>query len=1347
MEGTRSSFVCPHCDAEFTTTTNRNKHIRNVHPSTVYTCPLCGRVFITLNKLNLHLAGHSNSPPFPSSFDNLPTTTRNIYANNWLSVRTHSIIGENQSIYNFFWDPSEDAPQWRDQLLQMFHQQRFRFKINYSHSFLLRNRQNDELSFYHASVNNNSVLDTPRLVRDFRDFVSFLEELENTDILDHVRKQKPNSKYTVQAIMATSFYIYPVGFHIGCCSEDLPQATLYNKHIYCLQSDPLRKKPYTDNLCFFRCLALHKGATLLTLEEPTLQLFRRWWSDNPSEFLGVSLMDLENLEKLFSVNIDVFHYTDPSHDLSSLKLLSRSKGEYPTTMKLLQFSDHFMYIVNIHKLECCFECELCSAMFDTASGLRFHKRYCKNQLQSEKYVGGVYTPPESILSKLRRYNIPVDDSFVFPFRSTFDFEAYQEKIEKKTKHTTFFSKHVPLSVSVCSNVRGFCDPVCFVNEGDTQCMIDDMVDYLETVSLASYSILLEIFEQTFRELDRKIETNCPSIPAESLKDELDTYLRQLPVVGFNSSNYDINLSKPYLIRRIAKDLEFVVKRNNQYVCLSTPSLKFLDIVNFLAPGYSYSKYLKAFGVQEPKGYFCYEYVTSLDVLKETRLPPHPSFYSTLKKENITKDEYAYCQSIWIQNRMSTLKDFLVWYNNKDVVPFLRALQTQIDMYSTLGVDLLKDGISVPGITLKYLFKTISPGVYFSLFDSKRAYLHQLLRQNMVGGPSIIFHRYHEKGKTYIRNNPTKPVQAVVGYDANSLYLGCVSQQKMPTEHPIIRRIENDFRAEHIDKFGQISREWLEFESFKRQCQIRHKFNGKEHSLGGKRVRVDGFDAAGQVAFQFHGCLFHGHDCEKNRGKTINPINKRTLASLRQETADTSAYLRQSVGVTLVEMWECQWYKIKKDNPEVSQFVNERFSSVHCSFPRQKVTEHEILEAVKKEKLFGLVKCDLRVPVNLKDHFSELQPIFKNAMVSRDDIGQHMHDYAVEHKLLTQPRRTLIASYFAKDILLITPLLNWYITHGLVVSNVSLVIEYVPKTCFKQFGESVSDARRQGDSDPSKEILADTFKLLGNSAYGKTITNVANHRDVSYSDNRRDISKKVNDPRFLKLTELESGLVEIESKKKNILWNLPCQIGFFVYQYAKLRMLEFYYDFLDRFVSRSDFQLLEMDTDSFYLALSRLSLDEVVNPRLRRDFLSVYKNWFPSPSCENHYFQFVNSHETWAPCRLCSARTVYDKRTPGLFKVEYTGDCFVGLCSKTYFCEGLNKTKLSCKGLSKRHNDLTLSSYKEVLDTKQSGGGVNVGFRTDGRSVFTYFQNRKSLSYFYIKRRLSQDGVSTLPILV
>ena len=68
--------------------------------------------------------------------------------------------------------------------------------------------------------------------------------------------------------------------------------------------------------------------------------------------------------------------------------------------------------------------------------------------------------------------------------------------------------------------------------------------------------------------------------------------------------------------------------------------------------------------------------------------------------------------------MTSLRDFLIYYNNKDVGPFLKALERQVQIYEDLGVDLLKDALSVPGITLKYMFKTVEERTFFS-FISRR----------------------------------------------------------------------------------------------------------------------------------------------------------------------------------------------------------------------------------------------------------------------------------------------------------------------------------------------------------------------------------------------------------------------------------------------------------------------------------------------------------------------------------------------------------------------------------------------------------------------------------------------------
>ena len=54
-------------------------------------------------------------------------------------------------------------------------------------------------------------------------------------------------------------------------------------------------------------------------------------------------------------------------------------------------------------------------------------------------------------------------------------------------------------------------------------------------------------------------------------------------------------------------------------------------------------------------------------------------------------------------------------------------------------------------------------------------------------------------------------------------------------------------------------------------------------------------------------------------------------------------------------------------------------------------------------------------------------------------------------------------------------------------------------------------------------------------------------------------------------------LQIVRLKKSVKYDLPLQLGYFVYQQAKLKMLSFYFDVVDRFVDRRNFSLLEMDT--------------------------------------------------------------------------------------------------------------------------------------------------------------------------
>ena len=640
-------------------------------------------------------------------------------------------------------------------------------------------------------------------------------------------------------------------------------------------------------------------------------------------------------------------------------------------------------------------------------------------------------------------------------------------------------------------------------------------------------------------------------PCKTLEKQLQTWLRQLPVIGFNSGHYDLNVVKKFFIPYMLKGNDktrFVIKRQNTFMCFSTTNLKFLDVTQYLAPGVSYDKYLKAYGCELQKGHFPYEYMDDLHKLEDRALPPQAAFFSRLKNEGISNDDYARCQAVWRNNQMTTMRDYLVWYNNRDVTPFLEAIAKQFAFYHDRGIDMFKDGISVPGLSLLHLFNDLPNDTYFTVFNRTNSDLHELVKDNIVGGPAIIFHRYHEKNVTRIRGG-SEPCRSIVGYDANALYLWALMQD-MPTGWYVRHREENGFRPQQAQPYGQMAVQWLTWEAAKNGCTIRHQVNGREKRIG--KLPVDGWCAETRTAYQFHGCYFHGcTNCYEPQ--ETNTLNGKTMATLLEDTKKNTAYLRRHVHV--VEMWECEWKEIRKE-PDVKSFL------APTRRQKWKMTQQQIITAVVDGTLFGMVECDVRVPSEPCAHFAEMQPIFKNATVTRDDIGPFMRQYAEEHDIMSTPRRMLVGSYRGEKILLTTPLLQWYLAHGLVVDRVYQIVEYSPKPCFQQFGDSVSAARRAGDSDPDKAIIADTMKLLGNSAYGKTVTNVDRHRDIKYST-EVGTSALVNNKRFRQLDVVAEDAYEVTSSKARVTYDLPHHIGFFVYQYAKLRMLEFYYDFVDR----------------------------------------------------------------------------------------------------------------------------------------------------------------------------------------
>ena len=98
-------------------------------------------------------------------------------------------------------------------------------------------------------------------------------------------------------------------------------------------------------------------------------------------------------------------------------------------------------------------------------------------------------------------------------------------------------------------------------------------------------------------------------------------------------------------------------------------------------------------------------------------------------------------------------------------------------------------------------------------------------------------------------------------------------------------------------------------------------------------------------------------------------------------------------------------------------------------------------------------------------------------------------------------KKLLGVLRAKKILLYSPLLKWYLKHGLTATKFYKYISYTSSRPFQWFPEEVSDSRRQADGNPDKKQLGDSAKLKGNSFYGKMFENILKHTNTKYSRRR------------------------------------------------------------------------------------------------------------------------------------------------------------------------------------------------------------------------------------------------------
>ena len=168
----------------------------------------------------------------------------------------------------------------------------------------------------------------------------------------------------------------------------------------------------------------------------------------------------------------------------------------------------------------------------------------------------------------------------------------------------------------------------------------------------------------------------------------------------------------------------------------------------------------------------------------------------------------------------------------------------------------------------------------------------------------------------------------------------------------------------------------------------------------------------------------------------------------------------------------------------------------------------------------------------------------------------MKEYAEKEGIMSQPKRMLISSFHLNNGTIITPLLIFYSHLGLECTKIHQCVQYTPKNCFNSFVMSAIKARRQGDENPISSVVAEIITFLANSSFGYQIMDRSRHTVTKCLNNEKTHSA-TNNKCFKRLNLITDQLYEVELVKAEIEHREPIIVGFFILQFAKLRMLEFF----------------------------------------------------------------------------------------------------------------------------------------------------------------------------------------------
>ena len=247
------------------------------------------------------------------------------------------------------------------------------------------------------------------------------------------------------------------------------------------------RKSYNDNLCLFRAVALHLFGNE-RLKDETSKNFNLFLNNcgeaDPSKFQGVHKTDISKVDEMLQLNIFLHDIDFVNGELIG-ELARRSIQKFEKSVKLLRYNNHNCYVSDMNSFFKSFRCSTCDTIFSRTGKLERNLITCSERVKHIYPVKNVYQLRGTFFEKLNSHIIAYRvDQMLFKNLAVFEFESIcvKERTYKETETTKWLGKHVPIAVSISSNLIP--EPI-FLCISDPRHLVSSFVAALEGLATQS----------------------------------------------------------------------------------------------------------------------------------------------------------------------------------------------------------------------------------------------------------------------------------------------------------------------------------------------------------------------------------------------------------------------------------------------------------------------------------------------------------------------------------------------------------------------------------------------------------------------------------------------------------------------------------------------------------------------------------------------------------------------------------------------------------------------------------------------------------------------------------------------